>query len=246
MAGINCRECREALTELARGNWMPDAAVRPVERHRDGCEECAAWWTGQDRLSAAIRALGIESAGVEAPDLEAALLVEFERVLGRPKVVAMPRRRAWPWALAAVAVAATVLVWLGVKPQVRRVVAPKVVASVDPVVETIQQPAPAQVAAVQKPAVRRKAASHVSEEAESGSDEPFLEIPFTAPLAPGERADIIRTDVPVSALVAAGFSMRFSDPGANALADVVVGTDGRARAVRVLSISNPSSDRRFQ
>jgi hypothetical protein len=69
------------------------------------------------------------------------------------------------------------------------------------------------------------------------SEQPFVPIPYVAPLGAYERAQIVRMDVPVAALIAAGFPMRTTDPGARAEADVVVGQDGRARAVRLISIS---------
>ena len=70
------------------------------------------------------------------------------------------------------------------------------------------------------------------------SEQPFVQIPYVAPLAPYERTQVVRMEVPVSALIAAGFQMRTADPGAHAEADVVVGQDGRARAVRLVSISD--------
>jgi hypothetical protein len=44
--------------------------------------------------------------------------------------------------------------------------------------------------------------------------------------------------VPVAALIAAGLPVRTADPGALVQADVVVGQDGRPRAVRLVSISS--------
>jgi anti-sigma factor RsiW len=66
--------------------------------------------------------------------------------------------------------------------------------------------------------------------------EVFIPIPFTAPLAPYERTTIARMEVAVSALIAAGVDVRSTDPVVEA--DVLVGQDGRAHAVRVLSKSN--------
>lgn len=72
--------------------------------------------------------------------------------------------------------------------------------------------------------------------------EPFIEIPYIAPLAPYERASIVRMDVPVSALIAAGFDVHATDTGAALRVDVLFGQDGRAHAIRPVSDSN--SDRR--
>ena len=69
-------------------------------------------------------------------------------------------------------------------------------------------------------------------------DQPFVGIPYVTPLAPNERADVVRVQMPVAALIAAGVPVAVADAGATAEADVVVGQDGRARAVRLVSISN--------
>jgi hypothetical protein len=75
------------------------------------------------------------------------------------------------------------------------------------------------------------------------TDPPFLPIPYTQPLQPGERAEVVRMDMPVAALIAAGFPVATSDAGAEASADVIIGEDGRARAVRLISISERSIER---
>lgn len=72
----------------------------------------------------------------------------------------------------------------------------------------------------------------------AGSEQPFVPIPYVTPLAPYERAEVVRMEVPVAALIAAGLPMQTADAGAQAEADVVVGQDGRARAIRLVSISN--------
>ena len=65
----------------------------------------------------------------------------------------------------------------------------------------------------------------------------FVTIPYTVPLAPQEPAAVVRMEIPVPALIAAGFQVDASDPAATVEADVLVSQDGRARAIRPLSIS---------
>ena len=67
--------------------------------------------------------------------------------------------------------------------------------------------------------------------------EPFLPIPFTQPLQPYERVLVVQTDVPVTALMAAGFRVQTSDTRASIRADVMVSQDGRPRAIRPVSFS---------
>jgi hypothetical protein len=66
-------------------------------------------------------------------------------------------------------------------------------------------------------------------------EQPFVAIPYVAPLAPYERAEVVRMQLPVSALMAAGLRVGAVDPGAQVMADVLVGQDGRARALRLVT-----------
>jgi hypothetical protein len=60
--------------------------------------------------------------------------------------------------------------------------------------------------------------------------EVFLKIPYVVPPAPYERTAVIRMNVPVAALIAAGFTM--NTPASDSVsADVLVGQDGRPLAV---------------
>lgn len=95
----------------------------------------------------------------------------------------------------------------------------------------VAQNRPMQNGPVQKPA----AAAVV---AEAESEQPFMPIPYVLPPAPYERVEIVRMQVPVAALISAGLPMGSADPGAQAEADVLVGQDGRPRAVRLVSISS--------
>ena len=66
---------------------------------------------------------------------------------------------------------------------------------------------------------------------------PFLTIPYTVPLSPEEPVMVWRAEIPVAQLIAAGFRVNVPDPAAVVEADVLVGQDGRARAIRPISIS---------
>ena len=70
------------------------------------------------------------------------------------------------------------------------------------------------------------------------SEPGFVPIPYTVPLSPEEPATVWRMEIPVSRLRAVGYRVQVSDPGAVVEADVLVSQDGRARAIRPLSISS--------
>jgi predicted anti-sigma-YlaC factor YlaD len=60
----------------------------------------------------------------------------------------------------------------------------------------------------------------------------FVEIPYLAPLDPHENATVVRMQIRVATLIAAGYQLS-ADPDEIVPADVLMGEDGRAHAVRV-------------
>jgi anti-sigma factor RsiW len=62
----------------------------------------------------------------------------------------------------------------------------------------------------------------------------FVGIPYVPPLDPRENAAIVRMNIRVATLIAVGYRVT-ADPETIVPADVLVGEDGRAHAVRVLS-----------
>jgi hypothetical protein len=66
------------------------------------------------------------------------------------------------------------------------------------------------------------------------SDARFIEIPYLTPPDPRENATIVRMNIRVATLIAVGYRVT-ADPDTIVPADVLVGEDGRAHAVRVLS-----------
>jgi hypothetical protein len=66
------------------------------------------------------------------------------------------------------------------------------------------------------------------------ANSPFIEIPYLPPLDPHENSTIVRMNIRVATLIEAGYRVT-ADPDTIVPADVLVGEDGRAHAVRVLS-----------
>jgi hypothetical protein len=76
------------------------------------------------------------------------------------------------------------------------------------------------------------------------SGRPFIRLPYVAAPAPYERTEVMRMDVPITALIAVGLEVHVPDVGAAVRADVLVGQDGRALAIRLVPGSIARSDRR--
>jgi hypothetical protein len=222
---MNCRRFKGDIIEWARGGRVSAEA----RSHARSCPDCWELFEEQSLLSERERSLSLPQT---PPELEAKLLGEFLRVR-------RPRRSRAPWVLAPLAVAAALLLALTLKPKAPPPSAPvasRVPAPVPQTVVAAPTPAPAPPRRVVA-AVRRKP------QPAPAMEEPFVQIPYTQPLAPWERGEIMRMELPVAALIAQGFSIATSDAGAAARADVLVGEDGRARAVRLISISERSAER---
>ena len=226
---MTCREYRSALIELARGGVAGPRLSLHVER----CAECGRFLEDQVALTAMMRE---HTTIATPPPLEAHLLAEFDAVNTSLKPSVKPKARRWVPVLAGAIAASLAIAWL---------MTPKPAVTPAPVIARISQPSP-QVAdsrpAPVSPKVvkRRKTVIHPAK-ALAEPEAPFLEIPYTIPLAPYERASVMRMEMPVAALIAAGLPVRTANAGGRAQADVVVGEDGRAHAVRVISISSNDS-----
>jgi hypothetical protein len=69
-------------------------------------------------------------------------------------------------------------------------------------------------------------------------EQPFFAIPYTVPLAPGEHTAVVRMTLSDAAFAAVGFPAGLAEPAGLRQADVLVGEDGRARAIRIVADSS--------
>ena len=218
---MSCPEYKGPIIDVARG-----FEGGGVPRHLGSCDACAAFFEEQLALSDAARLLA--EPGTTLPKgLEIALLREFDATW--PKRT--PRRKLF-WTPVAVAAALIFAFWFypakRPAPVVTRPAAPRLIAA--GAAAPVEQPKAAEA--------RRRARKAVPKDSN-----PFIAIPYTIPLAPYERAQVMQVEMPVAELIAAGIPINTSDPGAQARADVLVGDDGRARAFRLISISERSIER---
>jgi len=179
--------------------------------HLRECARCAALHESERRLASGLKVLAAQSRRVEAPErLERRLVAEFRRSAG---MAPAPRRAPWAYMLAwGIATAAMLLVGFalmrGRQPHQVRHAAPNAIelAVLDGV-----EPA----------------------EALRGEDG-FIPLPNAEQIDPGEEVDLVRVQVPRSAMIAMGIPVSEESASDSVQADVVLGADGVARAVRVL------------
>lgn len=214
---MNCREFWSSLPEMRVHAGGPPAPPGPEHaRHLAACPACAESFERQLALTADLDAVAAEFRRVAAPArVEARLLAEFRRQAGTGPLPKRPVRRVpfFGWAAAAVVLlTAAVLLTEGRQPA--------------PPQHTL--PATTELASIEAP--------EMADAGEAGSaDGDFLPLPNAEQVAPGEDMDLVRVEVPRSAMIAAGFAVSASRAAERVEADVLLGPDGLARAVRFVN-----------
>jgi hypothetical protein len=204
---MNCQEFWDTMPEL---EGAPGVELPP---HARECQACAAVLDEQRLLRAGLRNVAAGCARQEAPArVEARLLAAFRGQAGMPA----PSSRRWWTPLAAwgsataVVAAASVLLFVHER-----------------------RPAPQPLTAAELAAVDWTEGWQDEGDAEAATGE-FIPLPNAARPAPDENANLVRVEVPRSTMIALGYPVA-ADRGAELVeADVVLGSDGLARAVRFL------------
>ena len=205
---MNCQEFWNTMPELAY-----EADDGHFEHVRE-CPACAALLNRQRTLASGLRSLAADWRSVEAPArVESRLTAAF---LGQAGLTVLhPAARWWvpvaTWATAAVAVVALAMFLA----RDRHVV---------PAHRTTSNRV--ELAAVEPPADLDTLGDS------SGTDNDFIPMPNAARIEPNEDLDLVRVEVPRSAMIALGYAVSEDRASEPVEAEVVLGADGLARAVR--------------
>jgi hypothetical protein len=250
---MNCENFENIINDLARVRVMDAVARERGLAHAETCEHCAERLAEERALTAGLKALSASDEEKVAPDrVEAALLAAF-----RQQPVQMPDSSRWPrWALAA---AAAILVTVGFVVYRALDNAPPEKSGNDQVLAP-PTPAPAPVERkVNEPVVERKLAGNkparsggtrwhlvprprpprflirdeitlYARDSEVASD--FFPLTYEEDAEPMESGQLIRVQIPRSALVSFGLPVNVERADAPVTADLLLGEDGLARAIR--------------
>ena len=189
-------------------NTMPELAREAEDGHFEHvreCPACAALLNRQRTLASGLRMLAADWRPVEAPArVESRLTAAF---LGQTGLAVAT------WATAAAAVVGLAMF-----------------------LARDRQPVPAhrttssrvELAAVEPPADLESAGDF------SDADADFIPMPNAARIEPNEDLNLVRVEVPRSAMIALGYAVNEDRASDSVEAEVVLGADGLARAVRFL------------
>jgi hypothetical protein len=249
---MNCQRFETVVSELARGQMMAAEQRAEALAHSDICDDCATRLGDEQMLTLGLQSLASEMESLEAPrELEGKLLEAFR---ARTAVVVPIRKRSgsryWLAAIAAmllIAISVVVFRWSNrpadeprhavkqelPKPDVSNKSNDQLAHDVEraPVDDSLPQPSkPKRI----RPIISRRSnnasvANHATREVATD----FIPLSYMSAVSlQQEGGQIIRVQVPRSALANFGLPVNMDRYNEKVKADVLYGVDGMARAIR--------------
>jgi hypothetical protein len=251
---VTCQQLRELLVDRARGVRVGAGRQAALESHLEICSDCAVEDARQLALTEALRAVARTASHLAAPAaLERRLVDAFvaQRMESSAPVVPARRFLTRRWLATAAAVVLFAGGFYGVLVRLKPDATPEVRLNPDTTPELRLKPDATSEVRLKpdtttdvrlKPdtitRVRNPQAAKVSQRP-SVRLQDFMALPGATSLPAFESGRIIRVDLPVSSLPAYGVELVPDAARTEVQADVLVGQDGQARAIRLV---NSSSD----
>jgi hypothetical protein len=245
---MKCHSLRDAIVDLARGGDAGPGTLAAIESHLDCCASCAALMARERQLSRGLRALAA-AAAADAPSaaLERRLLEMFAERQAPSSLVVRPTNW-WARAAAAALVVGVSAGWWwaagsvpGTGPGTRITqpqavvagtqkpeLAPTPTAALTPVANS--RPTLPVAASGRSRGPRRRAVPAPPIVRATG----FVSIPGADGLPDFESGQIIRVEIPFASLPTYGIDILPEAQGSPVEADLLVGQDGQARAIRLV------------
>jgi hypothetical protein len=253
---MSCQTLHDALIDLARGLPAGTGTRAAIQSHIDHCPACAALFFSELELTGDLRGLASACAVGPSPATGQRIMQAFDAMTARHAPLSIAGgdpRRVLAAAMVIVGAGAAWIAWsvgsAPVKPpEVRRGGPAGPGRGVD--VHLARTAAPPEAPSV--PAVapagrgRRPRAATSRPKAESAGDavmSGFQPVPGAIGLPDLESGSIVRVELPMTALAAYGVDIVPDPARAEVQADLLVGQDGHARAIRVVVSESESRSR---
>jgi hypothetical protein len=248
---MNCQKFESVVSELARGQMMAAELRGEALAHSDACEDCALRLRDEQMLTRGLYSLAAEMESSEAPaTIEANLLMAFrarQAVVPAPVVSRQSHSAYWLAAVAAmllIALSVVVFRWSNrpvenPRQASRQEEPPPVVEQATPqlakdspvqddeVVPQRQKPRRIYTASQRRPA-NAQVANHVTNEIATD----FIPLSYMSAASLQDGGQIVRVQLPRSALANFGIPVNMDRYNEKVKADVLFGVDGTARAIR--------------
>jgi hypothetical protein len=248
---MNCQKFENVVSELARGQMMAAQQRGEALAHSDACEECAARLYDEEMLTRGLQSLAAEMEPLLAPgNVESNLLEAFR---ARQVVVPISSRRSSSryWLAAVAAILLIVMSVIAVRWRSSGVVAPQQIAeekTLPDKAKALDEPSNETPKEVEyrvdnvphrrlnrkpnRPArlpgsENAQLANHVNEIATD-----FIPLRYLNPASLQDGGQIVRVELPRSALANFGLPVNMDRYNEKVKADVLLGVDGLAHAIR--------------
>jgi hypothetical protein len=252
---MNCRESQSVLGELARDQMMDASGRQSALAHAASCQSCARRLEDARALTGGLRHVAAMDAHKEAPArVEMSLVAAFrERHSGAQPVSASgpAATRRWWYIAAGVAAAAVMAILISLvasQNQNSGTSAPKEAKATDEAPAGVQAPMPAprspekQLVSTNrkgggrpiKPVIKSKPGAPDANGPGAGLEiaTDFFPLVNREALNQLDNGQLVRVELPRSALMSFGLPMNMERASERIKADIVVGEDGLARAIR--------------
>jgi hypothetical protein len=227
---MTCQEFGLIARDYARSEWLSAAEHERATAHVAQCPTCRERVASEIALTAALGRVRQRQEHVGAPqNVQAALMAAFSSQHPKPR----PFSKHLYWAVPA---AAALL--FGIAMTRPRPVDPPRRASVPPLVETVVRTQPAQEVEpdpqppLVTPAPRRTRPMRLAAATPSARVTEFIPLRFGKPVESGEQIQVVRLQMRRSELMRLGLPVAPDAASAFIQADVLLGEDGMAKAIR--------------
>ena len=247
---MNCKPHRSAILDLARDVPLPASIAQAAHAHIESCAACASELRRQRELTADFATVRTQAGDWHAPeDLEARILAAVE---GRSVVAAKAGNPGLRRVYTSLAAAAAILLAVGIaqrtrheniageRPGALQTDAAGHATRVEGQAATTPVAPSVPARAVDREKGKGKRERRVSRSAPEGAAVEFVAVPGAAALPMLESGRIIRVKLGIAELPTYGLAI-VPDAARSAVeADVLVGQDGQARAIRLLALQPES------
>ncbi len=242
---MNCHRFEMIVNDLARNQPLDAATCDRALAHAKICPQCAARFAGERAVTAGLQAVAESDGDQQAPPLiEAALRRAFRErasVVNASAIRSAPAR-AGDWTHWAAGTAATILVALSVLWPLGRQeqLSDALQEARSRLGENVSAQQGARPAAVRRSANLRPHTASPGEDMPEldrrapGISTPFLPFLYADDLMPLETGQVVRIEMPRTALESFGLPMSEDRSAGRIQVDVLLGEDGLARGIRLL------------
>ena len=250
---MNCQRFENVVSELARGQMMAAEQRGEALAHSETCEKCAARLRDEEMLTRGLQSLAVEMETLGAPAaVESKLLEAFRsRSVVTPIASRRSTSRYWAAAIAAmllIAISVVVFRWSKGADEPREVVKQTQPQATPENKVPENKPAEQFTADVQehedllpqrvKPkrvrnsGVRRQESAQLANHVNNEIATDFIPLSYMSAASLQEGGQIVRVQLPRSALANFGLPGNMDRYNERVKADVLFGVDGRAQAIR--------------